>query len=101
MYYLTGLIIFTSIFKLLASTVRTYYFLYFTYLSYHDKSKRNPLCIEITAVAGSRSLKVRVAEYERRTTETIEEGRKGKETEFSVVFLRVLSQLCVTVELVV
>lgn len=48
-----------------------------TYLSYHDKSKRNPLCIEITAVAGSRSLKVRVAEYELRTTQTIEEGRNG------------------------
>lgn len=48
-----------------------------TYLFYHDKSKRNPLCIEITAVDGSRSLKVRVAEYELRTTQTIEEGRKG------------------------
>lgn len=75
-----------------------------TYFSYHDKSKRNPLCIEITAVAGSRSLKVRVAKYELRTTETIEEGRKGNRVLSCLPQSksnRVLSQLCVTVELVV
>lgn len=41
-------IIFTSIFKLLASTVRTYYFLYITalltYPTMTRQSKRNPLC---------------------------------------------------------